>query len=47
MIISIDKLIHSLGITKERACEIMDLDVSEYECALSGQMSACSDDLRA
>ena len=46
-IMSIDKLIHSLGITKERACEIMDLDVSEYECALSGQMSACSDDLRA
>lgn len=45
-IISIDKLIHSLGITKERACEIMDLDVSEYECALSGQMSACSEDLR-
>lgn len=37
MIISIDKLIHSLGITKERACEIMDLNVSEYECALSGQ----------
>lgn len=47
MIISIDKLIQSLGITKERACEIMDLDVSEYECALSGQMSACSEDLRA
>ena len=45
-IIFIDKLIHSLGITKERACEIMDLDVSEYECALSGQMSACSGDLR-
>ena len=45
-IISIDKLIHSLGITKERACEIMDLDVSEYECALSGQMSACLDDFR-
>ena len=45
-IISIDKLIHSLGITKEKACEIIDLDVSEYEYALSGQMSACLDDFR-
>ncbi len=31
----------------EQMCEIMDLDVSEYECALSGQMSAYSEDVRA
>ena len=38
-IISIDKLINSLGLTKERACEIMDWELSEYERALSNQLS--------
>lgn len=46
LIISIDKLIKTLGITKERACEIIGLELSEYENALSGQLLACSEDLR-
>lgn len=39
-IISKDKLINALGLTKERACEIMDWELSEYERALSDQLSA-------
>ena len=37
LIISIEKMINALGITKERACEIIGLELSEYENALSSQ----------
>lgn len=46
LIISIDKMIDAFGITKKRACEIIGLELSEYEKALSGQLLARSEDLR-
>ena len=36
IIMSIDKLIDSFNITKERACEMMGIDLSEYERVQSG-----------